>query len=209
MTTPDFLIVGAAKAGTTSLYKYLDQHPEIFMTTPKEPCFFAFANEQIHFYTEKPAFITNPADYLKLFNDCGNAKCRGEASTPYLYLYRKTIDNIQKYISESHKYLKIIILLRNPVERAFSQYVMYRALGLENLNFRDAVNAEKSRMAENYHFDYFYVDRGNYYHQVKAYSENFQQIQIILFDDFTDNPEKTIRDCFKFLNIDEKFNCKT
>ena len=107
-TYPNFLIIGAAKAGTTSIYNYLKEHPEIFMTKVKEPCFFSFAEEEVKFLSGKPKFINKFEEYINLFNGAENYKCKGEASTPYLYFYNKTISNLKKFIKEWEK-LKIII----------------------------------------------------------------------------------------------------
>ena len=108
---PNFLIVGAPKAGTTSLYYYLRQHPQIFLSGVKEPFFLSFAGEK---FNDKdritPSIITDYQKYLALFKDSYKYRAVGEASTFYLYFYQKTINNIKKYIPEYSR-MKIIILL--------------------------------------------------------------------------------------------------
>ncbi len=197
---PNFLIVGAARSGTTSLYNYLIQHPDIFMPKEKEPAFFAFAGEDIQFSYGENTIITRYSNYVSLFRGSEKYKVRGEASTPYLYFYKKSIRNIERYIPE--KKIKIIIILRNPVKRAFSQYLLKRKFMMEKLPFMEAIREEKKRINSNYHFDFFYIDRGFYYNQVKSYLEKFEQVKVLLYDDLKENPRETMKVLFEFLGVD-------
>src|SRR5687768_6539126 len=95
---PNFLIVGAARSGTTSLYNYLLQHPKVFLPKIKEPSFFSFANARLDFNVGNNNHVTNPEKYFDLFSSASHYVSVGEASTPYLYLYHNSISNIQKYI---------------------------------------------------------------------------------------------------------------
>ncbi len=198
---PNFLIVGTAKAATTSLYYYLKQHPDIFLCSPKEPLFLAFANEAIDFNQDIHP-ITRINDYGKLFVAKESYKAIGEASTLYLYKYEKSIKNIIKYLPEREK-TKIIILLRNPIDRAFSHYMMRRRHGLEKLSFEKAIEQEKNRINEKFYFGY--IDMGYYYEQVKAYKSIFKNIKIILFEDIKDSPIEISQEIFKFLEVDDEF----
>ena len=205
---PDFLVVGAARAGTTTLYSYLRQHPELFLPDIKEPCFFAFEGEDKKYVKGKFAFAVKDVDsYKKLFRTAAEGQKIGEVSTPYLYLYEETIASIKKYF-DSYRQIKIVIVLRDPADRAFSQYCWRMRDGREPLQFEAAVNAEAERMKENYSFDYFYVDRGFYFKQVKAYLENFQNVHVILFEDFEKDPKSVLKDLCLFLEIDENFDFK-
>ena len=126
MVMPNFLIIGAKKCATTTTYNLLRQHPEIFMPKPrrKEPHFFVFENEEIRFNGPKAATttwfwrtrLTKLEDYQKLFSEVQNEKAIGEASVTYLYS-KKACERIAHYIPNA----KLIVLLRNPVDRAFSQ----------------------------------------------------------------------------------------
>ena len=205
MRTPDFLVVGAARAGTTTLHSYLRQHPEIFIPKIKEPCFFIFDGETEEMVNGKFSFaVRDFASYEKLFSSAGNDKKTGEMSTPYLYLYDKTIRSIRKYFTD-YSGIKIIILLRDPAERAFSQYKWKVRDGREPLSFEQAIDAEQERMKQNFSFDYFYADRGFYYKQVKSFLENFRNVHVILFEDFTADPMAVLKNLSMFLEIDEKF----
>ncbi|MFQ5752975.1 MAG: sulfotransferase, partial [bacterium] len=137
---PDFLIVGAAKSGTSSLYHYLRQHPQIFMPNHKEPCFFTFAGKRpTDLQSNVGLKVINDFDqYVSLFEFSSRSQKLGEASTCYLYHYDKTIRTIKKY-HRRWQDLKIIIALRNPILRAYSHYLNHVRDGLETSSFRDLV----------------------------------------------------------------------
>lgn len=205
MNTPDFLVVGTARAGTTSLYSYLLQHPQLFLPVVKEPCFFTFADEKINYKKGKFSFaITSIEEYAKLYEKALPDQLTGECSTPYLYLYKKTIANLKK-IHNDYSSIKIIIVLRNPVDRAYSQYLWRVRDGREDLTFKEAIEQEAERMKDNYSFDYFYLDRGKYYEQVKAYLKEFKNVKIILYEDLKINVEQELINICQFLNVDKNF----
>ena len=202
---PNFLIVGAAKAATTTIHHYLSQHPEIFMSKNKEPSFFAFAQENIERYYHPHSvtdLITNYDEYLKLFENSKHEKVIGESSTPYLFLYEKTIKNIKKYC-ENYADIKILIVLRNPVERAYSQYLMYKRECWEPMSFEKALKNEKERMINNYHIDFAYFERGLYANQVEAYLKNFNNVKVILYENFKNDNEFYYKEIFNFLGLSE------
>jgi hypothetical protein len=208
MHMPDFLVVGAARAGTTTLHSYLRQHPEIFLPDVKEPSFFVFEGGGKKYLKGSFAFtVSEPEAYEKLFRYAKAKQITGEISTPYLYLYEKTISSIKKYF-DAYRDIKIVMILRNPVERAYSQYCWCVRDGREELSFEKAIDAEQERMKNNFSFDYFYLDRGFYFKQVKAYLENFQHVHLILFEDFEKNPESVLKGLCRFLGVDEKFEFK-
>ncbi|MCC7233641.1 MAG: sulfotransferase [Bacteroidia bacterium] len=205
MKLPDFLVVGTARAGTTSLYYYLRQHPDIFLPALKEPCFFSFAGTRPAFKKGKFAFAVSDIDtYAKLFDSAPDGSARGDISTPYLYLYQDTIKNIFHYHPRASA-LKIIIILRNPADRAFSQYLWKVRDGRENLGFEEAITREKERMAEGYSIDYMYTGRGFYHDQVKAYLDHFEHVKVALFEDLRDFRGKVLQDFCRFLGIDDSF----
>ena len=185
---PDFLVVGAARAGTTSLQRYLRQHPGLFLPKLKEPCFFSFAGDKSTFKHGKFAFaVRDQKKYLELFEAAEREQVRGEISTPYLYL------------------IKILILRRNPAERAFSQYMWRVRDGREPLSFEDAILQEAKRKQEGYSFDYFYLDRGFYSEQVNAYMKAFPNVKIVLLDDLKVRPLEMLAEICQFLGVDENF----
>ena len=205
MRAPDFLIVGAARSGTTALCRLLEQHPQLFLPAIKEPCFYVFATRKPDFRNGKFAFaITSEDKYKKLFSMAPLTSQVGEASTPYLYLYDTAIANIRKY-HPSPNTVKIVILLRHPVDRAYSNYKWRVRDGREPLSFEAALEAEQERRKAGYSFDYFYTDRSRYFEAVKAYTAAFPKVHVILYDDFIGATEKTLEHLCEFLEVDSAF----
>jgi len=201
---PNFLIVGTARAGTTSLHEYLGNHADIFMPLQKEPCFFTFFDQDPQYKDMRHRYTTSITAYQELFNG-QNEKVAGESSTPYLYFHEQTISNIKKLVPDYRK-IKILIVLRDPAERAYSQYMHNRRDLREPLTFEDAITEEETRKKENWHFDFFYTDKGFYYKQVKDYLDNFDEVKIVFYDTLEKNPDKLLEDIYSFLqvNITEK-----
>ncbi len=205
---PNFLIVGAAKAGTTSLYNYLKQHPEIFMSPVKEPHFFSFIDIKPDFKgpydqkTNEKEIISDYNEYKGLFKNVTNEKAIGECSNSYLFL-KNTEQNIKKYIP----HCKIIIILRNPIERAYSHYLQFVMLGQEDLTFEAAMEKEEVRKKLNWRWHYQLVGQGLYYHQVKRYLDRFGlgNVKIHLFEELKQDPEALMKKIFQFLCVDRNF----
>ena len=213
MVKPNFLIVGAAKAGTTSLYYYLNQHPEIQMSKVKEPFFFAYMNDpNVTFRSgDNPEIITSSSEYEKLYDLSANHKVLGESSTWYLYLYEKTIKNIKEYYENVEP--KIIVFLRNPIERCWSHYQMNVDNGWEDSTktFEEVIEPKiiKQRLSNSWAPTYDYIGYGMYYEQVNAYIKNFSNVKIFLFDEFIKNRENVFLEIFNFLGIDNEFKPNT
>ena len=155
MTLPSFFIVGAPKAGTTSLYHYLEEHPEVYMSPIKETNFFSSKQmqEQELYYDATP--IQSKNQYLELFKDVSQEKQVGEASVSYLYY-----TGVAKKILEFNPKAKIVIMLRNPVERAFSHYLMDKRLGYLHLLLWMLYKSQKNFIALS-----TICALGNYFHQ--------------------------------------------
>jgi len=203
MKDPGFIVVGAARAGTTALHHYLRQHPGIFLPAQKEPCFFCFAGSRPKYRNGKFAFaVTDQSKYIDLYKQARPGMLTGDISTPYLYLHEPTIANI-RYYHDDPAHVKIVILLRNPIERAYSQYMWKVRDGREPYSFDDALRFERKRMQMNYSFDYFYAHRGLYYDQVKDFMDNFPQTGIFLYEDFKNNFESTMSRLCSFLGVDD------
>lgn len=200
-------MVGAAKGGTTTLHYALDQHPQVCMSSKKEPGYFAWPEEELSFINNgqlitRPRFLVNhQADYLDLFREGIHKKIRGESSTTYLYFYEKTIANILR-IHPDPQHVHIVMALRNPVDRAYSQYMHKLRDGAETLDFEAALEREPQRKADNWHFDYQYTARGCYYAQVKAYLDHFSKVKIYLSEDLRNDPAGLVQSLEDFLEID-------
>jgi hypothetical protein len=204
--------VGAAKAGTTAVHVYLYQHPEVFMSFLKEPKFLSIsANKFPH---NGPGdkevdnrIIKSRKEYLNLFKDAKDERVIGESSADYLYFSNSVIPQIKTLSPHA----KILIMLRDPVDRAYSAYRHMVMDERENLSFEKALVAEGKRMRENYEFIWFYKDVGFYHEQVKHYIDSFgrENVMICLYDDFVADSMTVMRDIYRFLDVDEGFTPDT
>lgn len=206
---PNFLIIGAAKSGTTSLYYYLKEHPQIYMPEgKKEPHFFVLEGKKItdfhHSYKNLFSYsVTTLEEYYHLFEGVTNELAIGEASARYLY-HQEAIDNIKKYVPN----VKLIAMLRNPVDRAYSQYCHHRRIKLENIeNFSSAIALEEKRIKEGWDSGFHYVNRGFYYQQLSKFYEKFnpEQIKVIFYEELINDPIKLSQSIYEFLNVDPNF----
>lgn len=201
---PNFLVAGAAKCGTTSLFDYLRQHPDIFMPPDlKEPHYFCYADREMNFigpdgrvpFINKSA-ITKLARYEDLFVAGSGAPLRGEASATYIY-WPETASRVAAYAPT----MKLIFILRHPVDRAYSAFNHLKRLFLEPLDFQSAIAAEAERTAQNYGFMWRYMAGGRYAFQLQPFLKAFprEQIHILLFEDLKTNPEAAVHDVLRFL----------
>lgn len=186
----------------------MSRHPDIYLSTLKEPKYLSLtANKFPHTGPRDSevdeAIINTRDDYMALFQDAGNERIVGEASADYLYFYEIVIP----LIKELSPTAKILILLRNPVDRAFSAYRHMLKDRRETLSFEEALDREPERMNANYEFIWYYKDVGFYEPQVSAYIAAFGEsnVKVCLQDDLDENPEGVLQDIFRFLGIDENF----
>lgn len=203
MRIPDFFIVGAPKSGTTALYTYLRQHPEIFMPERKESHFFG---TDLH----SPLFIREKEQYLLLFSGAGDEKRIGESSVWYLYSKKAASE-----IREFSPCADIIIMLRNPVDMLYSQHSQFLYNGNEDIAcFEEALDAEEDRkhglrVPPGVHFveSLFYRKTVKYTEQVRRYFDIFgrEHVHIIIYDDFEGNVSGAYRECLRFLGVTEDF----
>ena len=198
---PNLLIVGAAKCGTTSLHNYLKQHPDIFMSKQKEPHFLInsdIGEDRIH------KAITLLEDYEDLFKTDSIYKYKGESSVMYLAFPEFSIKNIKKYLDPD---VKIIIMLRNPVERAFAGYLHnLRYNPSENLSFEEAFEKSEARYYKERDItpDTRYLHVGNYYSQVESFISMFNDnVLVIMYEDYVNDIDLCLANVFDFLDIDK------
>ena len=199
MNLPNLLIVGAAKSGTTSLHNYLKQHPDIFMSNHKEPHF--LINNEIG-VNRIPKGINNLQDYSNLFSNGASHKYRGESSAMYLQFPEIAIKNIDRYLDED---VKIIIMLRNPIERAFSGYQHVKRYNSdEDLDFEDALEISEQRYFTNNNITPAsrYIHIGMYNEFVRKFKTKFKtNVHIIIYKDFINNTHHELSRLFIFLGI--------
>jgi hypothetical protein len=201
---PTFLIVGAARSGTTALSQILAQHPDISITTPKEPHFFAFAERRVAFtgpgdndMINRPA-ITDPMAYQRLVEMCGHSPHRGEGSVSSLVYATDAVANIERFAPSA----KIVAILRHPAERAHSSYLYLRSRGHETLTtFEEGLAAEPARSAAGWHHMWRYRALGNYATQLEPFVSAFGRgrVHVMLHDDLCTHPEPTMSELLDFL----------
>lgn len=202
---PNFFIVGTPKAGTTSLYYYLESHPEVYMSPIKETNFFSYEEikKQNLFYNEE--HIKNLEQYSLQFEGVKDEKAIGEASVSYLFY-----PSVPAKIKEFNTDARIIIVLRNPIDRGYSHYLMDKRLGLVNLSYEDILN-NNSNNPRLHLFYQQYICLGLYYEQVKRYLDTFGQdaVKIILYEDLISRIDETMADIYSFIGVDDSFKADT
>ena len=206
MTLPNFLIIGAAKSGTSALYRYMKQHPDIYMSPIKEPHFFSYKDSPPN--TQGPGdtinrAITDMDKYMALFDDVSTEAAIGEASPSYIYIPRASL-LIREYLPK----VKLIAILRQPADRAISAFMHVTRDKREPIeDFAEALESEEKRIAQNWGPIWHYKKCGYYYEQLKRYYElfNSEDIREYLYDDLSDDPIAVLQDIFRFLEVDDKF----
>ena len=196
----DFFIVGAPKAGTTSLYHYLNEHPQVVMSSQKEPDYFSdnAIHEQGMYYGKNR--VNTLDKYESLFAQ-KESVVYGEGSVSYLF-YDNVAEDIKKYNPNA----KIIIMLRNPIERAFSHYLMDYRLGLVSDSFENIIT-KKSKHKNAHLFYQQYIEVSKYANQIQRYLDFFEKENILFIDyeDLKNNVSKTVDQVYDFLNISTEF----
>lgn len=195
---PNFFLLGAAKAGTTSLYHYLKSHPQVFMPEIKEPTF----------WSEDFQVVTNPIKYFELFDAVAEEKRVGEASHAYL-----SDPKVARIIATLFPESKFIIILRNPAERAYSLYNHMKRHGYESIKtFEKALLEEANRLKSEdfrrnngqYFHNFLYFGSGLYGEQIDRYLSYFDKSQFLFltFDELKVNEQSTVEKVWSFLEVD-------
>ena len=196
------------KAATTSLYTYLKQHPDVFMSSIKEPKFFNNFNKDSEFKIQGKGLvkIKTLEQYQNLFQEAINEIAIGEASPSYIF-----DENCHILIKKILPRVKIIAILRQPVDRAYSNFLHAKRADKEKDTDFEKAFTEENEMLRKGIKTHYYLEKGFYYKQLKRYYDVFptEQIKIILFEDMIKSPEKITREIFEFLNIDSSFTPNT
>jgi hypothetical protein len=195
---PNFFVVGAAKAGTTSLHAYLAGHPEIYMAAVKEPHYFSRLKPSPERRPFLPT-IDGERTYLNLFRDAGDRRVRGESSTSYL-----TVPDAARRIRERCPTAKAVILLREPVSRAHSHFLADVRDGVERRSFRQAIEDELSGSEQlEWGVSGLYVTIGRYAEDVARYRRLFgTNLHVLFFEDLVADPTTNVRQVLDFLGVD-------
>jgi hypothetical protein len=202
-TWPDFFIVGAARAGTTTLYQFLGRAPGIYLPKIKEPRYFLARSKNEDIYGR--IAVGSTENYLSLFANV-DAIAIGEATPEYLYH-----DSAANKIRERVPHAKIVITLRNPIERALSHYLLLKTLLNIKYSFDDMIKFEWANKRHDLAISLRapgIIECGFYSHGVDKYLELFasDQIMIIIFEEWTKNALNTINRTIEFLGVNYKFD---
>jgi hypothetical protein len=188
------------------VYRYLSQHPDVYVSPVKEPNFFAVENEVLDYggpNENSLAWVTDLGDYRRLFRSSSGQKALGEASPLYLYS-SKAADRIHAFIPRA----RLIAILRNPVERAYSAFTYLRERGSEEkASFVDALRAEDRRVRENWSHIWHYRRMGLYHEQLRRYYDRFSQDQIcvVLYEDLCTEPHRILSQIYRHIGVDDSF----
>jgi len=201
---PNFLVAGVAKCGTTSLYYYMTQHPEIEI--PRKETFYFIRN----FYKKQTSDIRgrrNPEHIVKtekeydlVYSKC-KAKAIGEVSTCYFHFPDESIPDIKQKLGD----IPVIIILREPVERVWSGYKHFVRQGREQLSFTDALANEQKRKANRWDFMWYYTEISFYAEQARRWKAVFTNTLFILNEELEQEPVKTMQEIFRFIGVDDQF----
>jgi hypothetical protein len=205
MALPNALIIGAPRCGTTSVHAHLDAHPDVFASPTKEPQFFSSEAQEIRLEgpNDRQALshlVTRFEDYERLFDGASGERIRTEASTTYIY-FEGTARAIRTRIPDC----KIIAILRDPVARAYSDFLRQRRNGEEPLDFGEALRQEDQRIAAGWAYRWHYRNRSLYHDRLKEYFEEFprEAVKVFLFEELNDQP-RFITELSAFLGIDPR-----
>jgi hypothetical protein len=203
---PSFVIAGAPRAGTTWLYSNLNKHPDVFLTPNKEPRYYS-VNE-----TDRLSF-TGPGDdrwlshlvqdrdsYEALYSGAKDGQLRGEASSDYLYRSEMAAARIHRDVPSA----RIVFILRNPTQRAYSNWLQHVQYDREPLPFGKALDAEEERIGLGWAWWWHYTKRGFYSEQLEPFLNTFpsDQILIVLHDELQRDPRGLMKKVCGFLEID-------
>ncbi len=201
---PDFFLVGAPRCGTTSMYTYLKQHPEIYLSVLKEPHFFSTD------LSSPPQAVVDETLYRGLFAGAGDEKRLGEGSVWYLES-RVAPEAIRGFSPTA----RILVMLRNPVDMMASLHALYTRTGNEEItDFEEALGAQEDRARGERIPAASYFPEGLIYTRASTYAEKLQRyfsvfgrdrVHAIVFDDFASDPARVYRDTLEFLGVDPGF----
>jgi Sulfotransferase family len=199
MTLPNFMMIGVAKAGTTSFFRYLDQHPQIFMCPMKSTNYFAYEDARKWKWTnqgDRPGLRNFPVKtfeaYERAFAGASNQIAIGEVCPKYFRCAHIAARRIHERIPNA----KLVVSLRNPAERAFSGFMMRKRRGEVVKGVYEELTLESG-----------HVKNGFYHERLKRYFDIFprDQIKIYIFEEFKKDPAKILVDLYGFLGVDTNF----
>lgn len=197
---PNFFLAGAAKSGTTALYAALREHPDVYLPARKEPHLYAYlAMPGIAAYPDE---ATARRRYREHYEGVAGEAAVGDASTTTL-----AVPGAAALIAGDVPKARIVVVLRHPVDRAYSHFCHFVAAGGERTtSFAEAVRDEDRRQADGFPFTYRYLGWSRYSEQLEPFLELFGRDRVLvhLYDDLRDDPEAVVRSTFRFLEVDHE-----
>ena len=203
---PNFLVAGAARSGTTGLVEGLRAHPGVFVTDPKEPHYFALHGLEPRFagpgdaHTINRVAVTDRTAYLALYPRRARLTALGDGSVSTLYYHERALPEIRAVNPE----MRVVVLLRDPVARAYSSHQYLRARGFEpRENFLDAVADEPRRRSANWHHLWHYTAMSRYADAVAAFQHELppERLRVWFYDDLERDYAGTLRQVLRFLDV--------
>ncbi len=203
MALPDLFLIGAQKAGTTSLHHYLDQHPQISMSSVKEPRWFSWMD----WPDGDEGAIRDRQAYEALFADADTLRARfgghaavGESSTDLLYA-----PGAPQRVHDLVPAARIVVLLRQPAERAYSNWLHARREDREPLGFEEALDAEEERIAAGWGPMWHYAGKSRYAPQLERWQTHFPRLHVALTEDLDADPVAVCQAIFGVLGVERAF----
>lgn len=204
---PNFLFAGAPKCGTSSIYRNMYGHPEVFCPEKKEPLFFCVYElpEDVVRRSIYPirygSTISRLDEYAQIYSDVQEEKAVGDFSTTYLLFPNEVITNMRKIYGERSRQVKVLFCIRNPIDATRSSYQMYVRDGHVKKTFEEELDEYTRRYREGYILNSG-IHRYLYFERLKTYMDYFDNVRIMLFDDLRDRPKEFMRSVFSFLEVD-------
>jgi hypothetical protein len=200
---PDFFVIGAYRSGTTTLYRALGQHPDVFVPIVKEPNFYAVDGNPDASIELRARSVVDRASYDALYRDAGDHQRTGDLSPEYL-----RNPAAPGRLRRDHADAPLVAILRNPIERAWSDYLMHRRDGTERaVTFGQALDEQDARRVGADRMAPHYIDSGMYGDQIRRFRRCFppEQLLIRLYDDLVADRDRLLRDIFGHIGVDDSF----
>lgn len=196
MTAPNLFIIGTPKAATTTIHEILSGHQEIYMSETKEPHYFSSIGKKFSSYAK----ISQHEEYMKLFENAGSRKYIGESSVSYMH-DKKAMYEIKRNSPSA----KIVIMLRDPVSRMYSHWLMDVRDGIQKKNFRAAVLEDYARTEKGFGVSHMYIECSLYANQIKSALELFGRDSVFIgfFEDFIADNTSFMLNLYRWLGVQE------